>query len=127
MSAIDYKVHTNPSAPSVKIGVSEITSTQVTAKLEDIEHFTVLLDPAGNVGSKILSGILWPIAEAVVNLITATGLLEKLAPSTLNIPTSSPIGYKFEVEGVTIDVTAQDLKLSGHDGMLMAAGTVKVD
>ena len=51
---------------------------------------------------------------------------DKAEGKEFTAPTKSTIGYSFDVEGVKIQLDADQLTLSNYNGMLMADGTVTV-
>lgn len=126
MSLIKYKVSTIPSdAFSIQFGISNISPTSLTVKVDSLADFQLLLEPDGNVAEKIFSGIVWPVAQFLATFVPSE-VKKAVEGQSLTKNFDQPIGYSFSVEGVEVKVEAETLQLSNYNGMLMATGTVKV-
>ena len=125
MGAINYDIEFKPSEPSAQLSLDSASAQSLVVKLDSIGLDDVLLKPAGNVGEQILSGIIWPVAQIITEIMKGK-IKDEIQGSTKTITFGSPPGYSLTVEGVAVKVEAEKLNVDKYDDMLMATGTVKV-
>ena len=125
MGAINYDIEFKPSEPSAQLSLDSASAQSLVVKLDSIGLDDVLLKPAGNVGEQILSGIVWPVAQLLTEIMKGK-IKDEIQGTTKEIKFGSPPGYSFSVEGVVVKVEPENLNVVAYDDMLMATGTVKV-
>lgn len=87
----DYSFNPDPISCQAEI---DFSGTKIHCELCNFKSFGVLLTPTGSLISKIESGVLWALSEAVTNFITG------IIPSVINIP--------FDVDIPAIDIKVLD-------------------
>jgi hypothetical protein len=119
---IGYKGHVSPSDVSISLSL-EISGKTLYAKINNIGGFSVLLEPSGNIGSQILSGIAWPLAQTMVSLLTpmVSTMINGQKFSLMDITFSS-----IDVMGVRVNLSPAALSVSEHSGMFMVGGGVNI-
>jgi uncharacterized protein YcfJ len=142
MSLINFDLSLNPEKPTLTFKASMHPSS-VTITLQQPVDISVSAKPStgvivggaiagailgGFVGGGITVGVVYGVAAAVGKVLTDKIVDELKDPSVTTHTQSfgSPIGFSQDFEGVKINVTAETLKLSTFQGMLMAEATVKV-
>ena len=125
MGAINYDIEFKPSEPSAQLSLDSVSAQSLVIKLDSVGLDDVILKPAGNVGEQILSGIVWPVAQLLTEIMKGK-IKDEIQGTTKEIKFGSPPGYSFSVEGVVVKVEPENLNVVAYDDMLMATGTVKV-
>ncbi len=146
MGLITYDVSINPAAPQVNITIGA-TASSITVTLNSMGDFSVSANPsagtivAGAIAGAIVGTFLGPAGTLLgggggVGAVYAVGALvaskmhdaikDGIAGKQKTIDFGKPIGYSFDVQGVTVNVQAATLSLSTYNGMLMATGSVNV-
>lgn len=125
MGAINYDIDIRPPEPDARLSLDSASATSLVVKLDSVGIDDVILKPAGNVGEQILSGIVWPVAQIITEIMKRK-IKDEIQGQTKEIKFGSPPGYSFSVEGVVVKVEAETLSLAAHGDMLMATGSVKV-
>ena len=125
MGAINYDIEFKPSEPSAQLSLDSASTQSLVIKLDSVGLDDVILKPAGNVGEQILSGIVWPVAQLLTEIMKGK-IKDEIQGTTKEIKFGSPPGYSFSVEGVVVTVEPEKLNVEKYDDMLMATGTVKV-
>ena len=125
MGAINYDIEFKPSEPSAQLSLDSASAQTLVIKLDSIGLDDVLLKPAGNVGEQILSGIVWPVAQILTEIMKGK-IKDEIQGTTKEITFGSTPGYSFSVEGVVVKVEAESLAVEAYDDMLMATGAAKV-
>ena len=98
---------------------------QLTVKLYSIEDVSIILEPDGDVGDKIASGIVWPVAQLLVTIFKDK-IKSSVEGYTYSNPFKPALGYGFSVEGVNIKAEPDKIALSTYNGMLLATSDITV-
>jgi hypothetical protein len=125
VGAINYDIEFKPSEPSAQLSLDSASSQSLVIKLDSVGLDDVILKPAGNVGEQILSGIVWPVAQLLTEIMKGK-IKDEIQGTTKEIKFGSPPGYSFSVEGVVVKVEATSWSLGAYEDMLMATGAGKV-
>lgn len=119
---ISYNATTEPSAVGAKFSLS-FSGTTLRAGVAQINNFIISLTPSGNISEAILSGVAWPIAQALGAALPslARNLIDGYSFSVMSISPS-----RYTLEGDEITVSPGDLSLSNYGDMLMVQGNLDV-
>ncbi|GEB49692.1 hypothetical protein [Streptomyces cacaoi] len=120
-----YEVVQDPSAVTVKAGITDISPTEVKAEVTWIEPFSCTLHSRDQ-----------GIIQTVGTVVAAFGLLFLEKPYTYlrdqvvgaeqKFSFEKPIGFSFTANDDTVTVNAASLAVETHHGMLMAHGSVEI-
>ena len=89
--SLGYDYSFNPDPIPCKANI-KFNNNLIHCELNDFDRFGVLLTPTGSVITKIESGLLWALSEAITNFITG------IIPSVINIP------FDINIPAVDIDL-----------------------
>ena len=114
----DYSFTPNPLITSAKIDMSQ---NVIHYELSNFQQFAVLLTPRGDFIQKIMSGLLWPLAEIITNFITV------IIPDTIKIP--GDIQFKTVqiplMDAGILELDLNDLNSSFGPNCMYVSGNVK--
>lgn len=119
---ISYTGATSPASLPVEI-VLKSAGNSIRAEIKSIGGFTMVLTPSGSVDKEILSSIVWPLSEIMVNSLIplARDMLREM--KLMDIPVN---GKSFTIAGTKWNAALGNIKVYGDTEMLGLIGAIKI-
>lgn len=122
---MQYKVTLTPNKPKLTVKVSADSAEKFTATVTDLNLTNAEVHPEGSPIDKAIETAAEPLVQVLVDDLVKA-LVNRVKGQHVSATLEHPLGYRIEVQGVTIPLTAKNLTLGTHETHLLASGGIEV-